>query len=496
MNKKTNKLRVRFAPSPTGYLHIGSARTAFFNWLYASKTGGSFILRIEDTNIERHREETVGLMIESLKWLGLDWDEGPDIGGGFGPYRQSQRTGIYNEYAQKLISEKKAYYCFCSPEELEERRKKNKGLEESYEYDGKCLRLPPEIIKNNIESGKPHAVRFLVPSNKTVGFKDTVYGSIKINTATIGDFIIIRSNGLPTYNFSVVIDDALMKITHVIRGEDHLTNTPKQILIYDAFDFSVPVFTHLPMILGEDGQKLSKRHGSISIENYIEEGFIREAILNYLALLGWSYGEKTTIFSIKELTEKFSLDSINKKPARFDYNKLLWMNGYYMRNIENSSLKKLLEKQIRDYLAGKDASELEKETEKLGSRIERIIPLVKERIKTIKGSIDLIKPFFIKIKYTKELAAYFKNKDIDALDILKKSYHTLSKIDKKFCSDNTERDLRSLSEKLNLNLRKLAEVLRIAVWGSNISPPLFKTMEILGKELTLSRINEYIKIIS
>ena len=434
-------------------------------------------------------------MIKSLKWLSLNWDEGPDTGGRYGPYRQSQRTGIYNEYAQKLIDEKKAYYCFCTTKELKERKEKSPGLQESYEYDGRCLKLPPEVIKQNIESGKPYAVRFLVPRNKTIGFKDTVYGSIKVDTATIGDFIIIRSNGLPTYNFSVVIDDALMKITHVIRGEDHLTNTPKQILIYNAFGFSIPVFTHLPMILGEDGQKLSKRHGSISIEKYIEEGFIRKAILNYLALLGWSYGEKTTIFSIKELTEKFNLDSINKKPAKFDYSKLLWMNGCYIRNMEKSRLKKLLEKQIRDFLAGKDTSVLEDQTERPGSIIEKILPLVKERIKTIKGSIDLVKPFFVKIKYTNELAVYFKNKDINALDILKKSYHALSGIDK-FSSEHIEKDLRSLSEKQGLNLRKTAEVIRIAVWGSTVSPPLFKTMEILGKELTLSRINEYLKIIS
>ena len=495
MNKKNDNVRVRFAPSPTGYLHIGSARTAFFNWLYSSKTGGSFILRIEDTNIERHQEETIDIMIKSLKWLGLNWDEGPDAGGRYGPYRQSQRTGIYNEYVQKLIDGKKAYYCFCTPEELKERRGKSPGLEESYKYDGRCLELPPEIIKQNIESEKPYAVRFLVPRNKTIGFKDTVYGSIKVDTATIGDFIIIRSNGLPTYNFSVVIDDALMKITHVIRGEDHLTNTPKQILIYNAFGFSIPVFTHLPMILGEDGQKLSKRHGSISIEKYIEEGFTREAVLNYLALLSWSYGEKTTIFSIKELTEKFNLDSINKKPAKFDYSKLLWMNGCYIRNMEKSRLKKLLEKQIRDFLAGKDTSVLEDQTERPGSIIEKILPLVKERIKTIKGSIDLVKPFFVKIKYTNELAVYFKNKDINALDILKKSYHALSGIDK-FSSEHIEKDLRSLSEKQGLNLRKTAEVIRIAVWGSTVSPPLFKTMEILGKELTLSRISEYLKIIS
>jgi nondiscriminating glutamyl-tRNA synthetase len=495
MNKKNDKVRVRFAPSPTGYLHIGSARTAFFNWLYAAKNRGSFILRIEDTNIERHREETVALMIKSLKWLSLDWDEGPDTGGRYGPYRQSQRTDIYNEYAQKLVSEKKAYYCFCSPEELKERREKNKGMEESYEYDGKCRKLSPETIKTNIKNGKPYAVRFLVPQNETVIFEDTVYGSIKVNTATIGDFIIIRSNGLPTYNYSVVIDDALMKITHIIRGEDHLTNTPKQILLYNALGFSIPAFTHLPMILGEDGQKLSKRHGSISIEKYIEEGFVREAILNYLALLGWSYGEKTTIFSMKELIRKFSLESINKKPAKFDYSKLLWMNGYYIRNMDDSRLKKLLEKQIEDYLSGKDDSELENKSEEPEYKIEKIVPLIKERMKTIKGSIDLIKPFFIKIKYTKELAAYFKNKKIDALDVLKKSYEALSKIDNKFPSESTEKELRLISEKLNLNLRKTAEVIRIAVWGSNISPPLFKTMEILGKELTLFRINEYMKII-
>jgi nondiscriminating glutamyl-tRNA synthetase len=496
MNKKNEKVRVRFAPSPTGYLHIGSARTAFFNWLYAAKNKGSFILRIEDTNIERHREETVALMIESLKWLGLDWDEGPDTGGNFGPYRQSQRTDIYKEYAKKLVSEKKAYCCFCSPEELKERRGKEKGSEESYEYDGKCRNLSPDIIKANIESGKPYAIRFLVPQNKTISFKDTVYGSVKVNTATIGDFIIIRSNGLPTYNYSVVIDDALMKITNVIRGEDHLTNTPKQILIYNALGLGIPSFTHLPMILGEDGQKLSKRHGSISIEKYIEEGFVREAILNYLALLGWSYGEKTTIFSMKELIKKFSLGSINKKPAKFDYDKLLWMNGYYIRNMDDTRLKQLLEKPVKDFLAGIDVSELENKSAGLEEKIEKIVPLVKERIKTIKASIDLIKPFFIKAKYTKELADYFKNKKIDSQDVLNKSYEALSKIDKKFPAESIEKELRLISKELDLNLRKTAEVIRIALWGSNISPPLFKAMEILGKELTLSRINEYMKVIS
>ena len=496
MNKKNKEVRVRFAPSPTGYLHIGSARTAFFNWLYARKTGGKFVLRIEDTDIARHQEETINLIIESLKWLGLDWDEGPEAGGKYGPYRQSLRVEIYKEYAQKLIADKKAYRCFCSPDQLQEKRKDREGEEKSFKYDRKCLNLSQKNIKDNIDSGKPYAIRFLVPENEVINFKDTVYGDMTVNASTIEDFIIIRSNGLPTYNYSVAIDDALMKITHVIRGEDHLSNTPKQILIYRALDFDIPDFTHLPMILGQDGQKLSKRHGSISIEKYIEEGFIREAILNYLALLGWAYDEKTTIFSTDELIEKFELDSINKRPAKFDYNKLLWINGCYIRNMAGSNLKKLLETRIKNYLASREKSGLESSAEELEQKIGKITPLIKERIKTLKDSIDLISPFFVKIIYSDESKNYFKNKNIDAPDILNSAYNALNEVDDKFYAKDTEKNLRLVSKKLNLNLRKIAEVARIAIWNSTISPPLFDTMEILGKELTLKRIRDYIRIIS
>ena len=327
-----NKIRVRFAPSPTGYLHIGSARTALFNWLFAKKTGGRFILRIEDTDILRHMESTIGLITESLKWLGMSWDEGPDIGGDFGPYRQSQRTGIYKDYADKLIKEKKAYPCFCTPETLEEKRSKKSSSGEFFVYDRECLRLSEEQIRNNLKDKIPYAVRLSVPEDQEIRFTDRVYGNIKVNSNTIEDFIIIRSNGLPTYNFSAAVDDMLMEITHVIRGEDHLSNTPKQILVYKAFNKEHPDFTHLPMIHGADGQKLSKRHGSISIESYREEGFLPCAIVNYLALLGWAYDEKTTIFSVEELISQFSLEAINKRPAKFDYEKLVWLNGNYIRN--------------------------------------------------------------------------------------------------------------------------------------------------------------------
>ncbi len=490
MNKKNKEVRVRFAPSPTGYLHIGSARTAFFNWLYARKTGGKFVLRIEDTDVARHQEETIDIILNSLKWLGLNWDEGPESESKYGPYRQSQRLEIYKKYADRLIEDKKAYRCFCSPELLKKEREK------TFKYDRKCLRLSQKDIEDNLRSGKPYAIRFLVPENEVINFDDTVYGNITINTSNIEDFIIIRSNGLPTYNYSAAIDDALMEITHVIRGEDHLSNTPKQILIYRALGFNIPNFTHLPMILGQDGQKLSKRHGSISIENYIEEGFLKEAILNYLALLGWAYDEKTTIFSIDDLIEKFELDSINKKPAKFDYEKLLWINGYYIRNMENSVLEKLLETTVKRYLSSREMSELETGTENPEQKIARIIPLIRERIKTLKESMDLISPFFIKIAYSDQSKNYFKNKDIDALRILNNVYDILETVDDRFPAKETEENLRLVSKDLDLNLRKIAEVIRIAIWNSPISPPLFETMEILGKELTLKRIKDYIKILS
>lgn len=496
MTKKNKEVRVRFAPSPTGYLHIGSARTAFFNWLYARKTGGTFVLRIEDTDIARHQEETINLIMKSLKWLGLDWNEGPEAGGKYGPYRQSLRVEIYKKYAHKLIEGKKAYRCFCSPDQLKEERDNKTGKGKPFKYERKCLNLSYKNIKDNIDSGKPYAIRFMVPENEVISFKDTVYGDITVDTSAIEDFIIIRSNGLPTYNYSVSIDDALMKITHIIRGEDHLSNTPKQILIYRTLDFNIPNFTHLPMILGQDGQKLSKRHGSISIESYIEEGYIREAILNYLALLGWAYDEKTTIFSTDELIEKFELDSINKKPAKFDYSKLLWINGYYIRNMDNSNLKKLLKLQMKDLLASRENGDLESSAGKLEQKIRKITPLVKERIKTLKESIDLISPFFVKIVYSDKSKTYFKNKNIDAPKILNSVYSILNEVDDKFHAKDTEKNLRSVSEKLNLNLRKIAEAIRIAIWNSTVSPPLFETMEILGKELTLKRIKDYISIIS
>lgn len=491
-----NNIRVRFAPSPTGFLHIGSARTALFNWLYARKTGGSFIVRIEDTDTKRHQEEAIGLILQSLKWLGMDWDEGPDTVGSLGPYRQSERLDIYTENAQKLIEDKKAYICFCSPEDLAKERElcqKNGGV---FKYDRRCLSLSPEEISTRKDGGELYTIRLLVPRNEVLEFDDIVYGKITVNSDTIEDYIIIRSNGLPTYNYSVAVDDALMKITHIIRGEDHLSNTPKQLLVYNAMEITPPKFIHLPMILGSDGHKLSKRHGSISIEAYRDDGFLPEAIVNYIALLGWAYDEKTTLFSLTDLINKFSLENINKKSSRFDYQKLLWMNGNYIREFDEDLLKQLIIKEIKAYLdSEKDLKRL-KDGPGIEEIIEKITPHIKERVKTIKESSEWISPFFTVLEYGPDMRDYFNNKALDAESVLNKIILTLEPLKSRFSSTNIEGSLRDLSEELGLNFRKIAEVIRIAVWAKKVSPPLFITMEILGYDLSVSRLCDYRKIIT
>ncbi|MHB1376443.1 MAG: glutamate--tRNA ligase [Candidatus Humimicrobiaceae bacterium] len=383
------EIRLRFAPSPTGYLHIGSARTAFFNWLFAKKKSGKFILRIEDTDIERNREETVNTILDSMKWLGMDWDEGPDIGGDFGPYRQSQRLDIYKKLSEKMLEEGKAYICFCTPVQISEEREKALKTGKFYKYDRKCANLSKNEINRRISEGEKYSIRILVPQDKTLFFNDNVYGNFEINCSNIEDFILIRSNGIPTYNFSAAVDDCLMKISHIIRGEDHLSNTPKQLLIYDALNYSYPDFTHLPMILASDGQKLSKRHGSISIEAYRKDGFLPEAVLNYIALLGWAYDDKTTIFSVDEMMEKFELKSINKKAPKFDYEKLLYLNGYYIRNLKEDKLQEILLSDINS-----KSRILREKPDLLKEKLSEIIPITKERIKTIAEFEKILLPFF------------------------------------------------------------------------------------------------------
>ncbi|MCX6551574.1 MAG: glutamate--tRNA ligase [Acidobacteria bacterium] len=327
-------MRLRFAPSPTGLLHVGNARTALFNWLLAQGSGGTFVLRIEDTDVERSTRESERGILEDLRWLGLNWDEGPDVGGAHGPYRQSERLDLYRSYATELIEHGHAYYCFCSVEDLEADRRAALESGRPPKYAGRCRDLPIDRARQRIADGETAVVRFRVPDAREVVFHDVVRGVVQFSTDVIGDPVLVRSDGNPAYNFAVVIDDALMEITHVIRGEDHISNTPRQVLLYEAMGFQPPAFAHLAMVLGPDHTPLSKRHGATSVAEFRTRGYLPEALVNYLALLGWSPGGGDELLPAAELSRRFSLDHVGHSAAVFDIEKLAWVNRHYLRIAE------------------------------------------------------------------------------------------------------------------------------------------------------------------
>src|ERR1700736_4038188 len=328
---QNDNVRVRFAPSPTGQLHIGNVRTALFNWLFARQKGGTFILRIEDTDLERSEARYETQLMEDLKWLGIDWDEGPDVGGPYPPYRQSDKMDVYRGYAERLIKEQKAYYCFCTAEELERDRQQAMAEQRQPNYSGKCRNIDPAVAEQRRAAGEPAAIRLHIPEHP-IRFHDIVRGNVEFSNEVVSDPIIVRSSGMPVYNYVVVIDDADMKITHVIRGDDHLSNTPKQVALYEALGWPVPEFAHLSTILGSDRERLAKRHGAASIANFRDMGVLPEALMNYLALLGWApSGGDREIFSRQELVEGFSLERITPSAAVFDMEKLYWLNRQYIK---------------------------------------------------------------------------------------------------------------------------------------------------------------------
>ncbi|HUP66429.1 MAG TPA: glutamate--tRNA ligase [Thermoanaerobaculia bacterium] len=345
-------VRVRFAPSPTGHLHVGGARTAIFNWLFAKSHDGSFILRIEDTDQQRSTRESEAMVLDDLRWLDLHWDEGPEAGGIHGPYRQSERMEIYGGMARELLQSGRAYHCFCDEEMLERKRKESEEAKQPPHYDLTCWKLGPEERRQKAEAGDKSVVRFHVPKEAGASFDgdvhidDLIRGEIVWKKESLGDFILLRSDGMPTYNFSVVVDDHLMEISHVIRAEEHLTNTHRQVLIYRAMNWPVPEFAHVSLILGEDRTKLSKRHGATSVSQYAEDGFLPAAMLNYLALLGWSPPDGKEIFTATEAIAHFSLDRVNAAPAVFDAQKLLWMNGQYLRQMPSSTLRRQISREL------------------------------------------------------------------------------------------------------------------------------------------------------
>lgn len=466
-------VRVRFAPSPTGYLHIGNARTALFNYLFARKNKGKFILRIEDTDKERSKEKFEKGIIEDLKWFGIEWDEGPDIGGPFAPYRQSERLNIYREMAERLLKEGKAYKCFCTKEEIEERT-------EGSGYDGKCRNLTEKEIEEFEKEGKEYVLRFKVPEKETIVVNDLIRGMVEFETDFITDFIIMKSDNTPTFHFAVVVDDYLMEITHVIRGEDHLSNTPKHIMLFEAIGGKIPQFAHMSMTLGTDRTRLSKRHGATSVRTYREDGYLPEAFFNYIALLGFGTTEGQEIFTKEELIEAFSIERCHKANAIFDPEKLLWMNGYYIRNSTPERLLTLSLPFLKQAgLIKESLTEEEKEY------LKKLIYLHREKIKTLK-ELPLWIDYFLKDEIEYEEEAVKKYLDEKGKEIISELLPYLEKCES-FNKEQLENSLRKFFEENKYKTKEVFHPLRVALSGKMKGPGIFELLEFLGKEKVIKR---------
>ncbi len=482
-------VRVRFAPSPTGSLHIGGVRTALFNWLLAKHYNGEFILRIEDTDELRSTEESTGSIFEGLKWLGIDWDEGPGIGGGFGPYTQMERLHIYREYAEKLLRKKVVYPCYCTEEELTERREK--ALKERIPpgYDGRCSHLSESEKRKFENEGRKSVLRFRVPQDGVTRFSDIVRGDVEFKNSSLHDFVILKSSYVPTFNFANVIDDHLMEITHVIRGDEHLSNTPRQILLYQTLGFEMPEFAHLPMILGSDGAKLSKRHGAISVQWFKKEGFLPGALLNYLALLGWGTTDSQQIFNSKEeMIEKFSLDRVGKNPAVFDMKKLEWMDGYYIRKLSIDELFELVIPYLREsnLIEGRNSRERE--------FAKKVISLEQERLKKLSEITEFTDFFFTEdVKYDSKAVDEILRKG-SVPELLESFSGKLTKVEP-FDIPTVEKAAKEFINEKNLKGKDLMQPVRVAITGKKATPGLFEVMVLLGKEKVLRRINKALEML-
>lgn len=479
MSTPVKPVRTRFAPSPTGFLHIGGIRSSFFNFLFAKNQGGSFILRLEDTDRERFVPEAEAHLVESLKWLGIAPDEG--IGGkdeGFGPYVQSERLDIYAQHAAELIEKGSLYPCWCSPERLTNLREQAQAEKRAFKYDRHCLNNPDDI-------NKPHVIRFKMPDNQVVAWDDAVRGRLEFNSNDLDDYVAIKSDGFPTYQFANVVDDHLMKITHVMRADEWIASTPKHILLYRAFGWETPIFAHLPAVTAPGGgKKLSKRHGAKSALELRDEGYLPGAILNFLAALGWNEGEGSTqeIYSLDELINKFSLERIQKSPAVFDAERLTWLNGVYIRNL---SLDELYPQTTNFWPESAKLSDDSYKKEVLG--------LIHERLKFMAEIPELTKFFFTRPKQVKDVV-------IDKLDPETARTWLTAIIDKlkdnDFSHDSLEADLRSLVEELGGQTGKVFSLVRRSVTGSPVAPGLFETLHVLGKDESLMRLQEAYAIIT
>ena len=459
------QVRVRFAPSPPGFLHIGGVRTALFNWLYARQQQGVFVLRIEDTDQDRSTDESIQAIIEGMKWVGLDWDEGP--------FRQTERMELYRSHAMQLLEQGQAYWCVCKAEELEARRKEAEAKGLSPRYDGRCRNLG--ITKPSEEA----ALRFKAPQEGQTVVDDLIKGKIVFDNAVIDDLIILRSNGYPTYNFSVVVDDALMHITHVIRGDDHLTNTPRQVPIFKALGFPVPQFGHLPMILGSDKSRLSKRHGATSIMAYKDMGYLPEAMVNYLVRLGWSHGDQE-IFTRQELIEKFSWKHVQTSAAVFNADKLLWINAEYIKASPPTGVAQALIPLL-------EAAGLQEQVRVVSLEwLAQLVVLVKERAKTLVEMVEWVRPYFGESVVLEEEAAkkFLTPAIAPALGKLVARFEAFPMFSKQVW----EESFKKFVEEEGLKMGQVAQPVRVALTGRTASPGLFEVMEVLGRDRTLLRL--------
>jgi glutamyl-tRNA synthetase len=463
------QVRTRFAPSPTGDLHIGGARTALFNWLLARHAKGVFILRIEDTDVARSTQESIQVILDAMTWLGMDWDEGP--------FYQSQRISFYQEAAGKLLKEGKAYRCYCTPEELETKREAALKAGIKPKYDRTCLN------RKSFPPTKPSAIRFFSPDEGKTVVEDLIQGRVEFDNTELDDLIILRSDGLPTYNFSVVVDDATMGITHVIRGNDHLNNTPRQIQIYQALGYPIPQFGHVPMILGPDKKKLSKRHGAQSVMEYKKLGYLPQAVVNYLVRLGWSYGDQEE-FTRKELIEKFSLEAVGRSAAAINPGKLDWLNAQHIKKIERDELVQW----VQPFIEAKGYSSIDPDL------LRKAVLSLRERVKTLVEMADLSEFYFCKeIAYDEKAAGKFLNQE--TIPMLEQVIASLSN-ELVLEKEKAHQLIQQLAETRGEPLVKIAQPLRVALTGRTVSPPIDEVMEVLGKTEMIKRLHkaiEYIK---
>jgi len=489
-NKSSKEIRVRFAPSPTGDPHLGAMRTALFNWAFAKKNDGKFILRIEDTDKKRQVEGSVENIIEGLNWLGLNYDEGPEIGGDYGPYTQSQRKSLYINVVNKLLDDGNAYMCDLSTNELEKMKEEQKLQGKPPGYNGYSRNRPRKELEGSKKNGLPIVVRLKVPLSGNIEFTDLRRGTMKFDLSKIDDFVILKADEMPTYHLASVVDDSSMNISHVLRGEEWISSTPKHLLLYKFLGLEPPSFVHLPLIFGKDKAKLSKRHGANSIIEYKESGLLPEALANYISLLGWSPRNDKEVLTYKDIIELFDFKGLSVSPSIFDPEKLSWLNGVHIRSLDDKTLIQITSEKLSEEL--KDSADLIDK-----NKLSEIIPLIKERIKSIDEIYPSIKFFFVYVKPEDSIikcGSLNKNEIKNNLKELTDNFSTLLEKNKTSHKD-IEILLRSNCEKLDLKLRDYLGLVRNCITGSEVSPPLFESIEILGLEESVSRIQDCINIL-